>query len=47
MVNKERQRRNNRTSVWVSIGAVVLIIILVMWLTDAMFLGDTDVSALP
>jgi len=45
MVNRERQRRKTHTAVWVSIGAVVLIILLVLWLTDAMFLGDTDVSA--
>lgn len=30
---------------WVTIGAVVLIVLLIVWLTYAMFLGDTDVAA--
>lgn len=42
---EDKRRRRNHTSIWLSIGAVVLIILLVLWLTDAMFFGDTDVSA--
>ncbi|MDE6452869.1 MAG: hypothetical protein K2L27_01555 [Muribaculaceae bacterium] len=39
------KRKNNRTSIWVSIGAVVLIVLLLVWLTYADLLGDTDVAA--
>lgn len=35
------------TKVWTVIGVVVLIALLFMWLTDAMSVGDTDVSAPP
>lgn len=33
------------TSVWVAIGAVVLIVLLILWLTFASLTGDTDVAA--
>ena len=33
------------TSVWVAIGAAILIILLIIWLTCADLLGDTDVAA--
>jgi len=33
-------------SVWVAIGAVVLIILLIVWLTVVDFAGDTGVAAL-
>lgn len=36
----------NRTSLWVAIGAIILIILLLVWLTMADFLGDTDVAAM-
>lgn len=42
-----KKDKKNRMPIWISIGAVILIILLVLWLTDAMFLGDTDVSAPP
>lgn len=35
----------NKTNVWVAIGAVILILLLIFWLTWADFLGDTDVAA--
>ncbi|MDE6049529.1 MAG: hypothetical protein K2M52_00110 [Paramuribaculum sp.] len=38
-------RKKNPINIWVVIGAVVLIILLIAWLTVAMFSGDTDVSA--
>lgn len=43
----DADKRNNRkkTNVWLVIGAVVLIILLLFWLTFAFFLGDTDVAA--
>ena len=30
---------------WLVLGAIVLIVLLLVWLTYAMFLGDTDVAA--
>ena len=33
------------TKLWVAIGAVVLIILLILWLTIADLWGDTDVAA--
>lgn len=39
-------RKNKRnTSIWVAIGAAILIILLLVWLTYADLLGDTDVAA--
>ena len=38
-------RKKSPRNIWVVIGAVVLIILLIAWLTVAMFSGDTDVSA--
>ncbi|MDE7154306.1 MAG: hypothetical protein K2O00_07695 [Muribaculaceae bacterium] len=43
---RKRRSRVNKTSVWVAIGAVVLIILLIVWLTMADFFGDTDVAAM-
>lgn len=40
----DRKRKSNR-NIWISIGAVVLIILLIVWLTTADFFGDTDVAA--
>ena len=39
------KRHRNHTTLWVAIGAIVLIILLLMWLTDAFLMGDTDVAA--
>ncbi len=33
-------------SLWVAIGAIILIILLIVWLTYASLLGDTDVAAM-
>ena len=38
-------RRKRPKNLWMAIGAVILIILLIAWLTIAMFSGDTDVSA--
>lgn len=38
----ESKKKNN---VWLIIGAIVLIVLLIVWLTVAMFTGDTDVAA--
>lgn len=42
--NKGRNRTS--TSIWVALGAIVLIILLIIWLTMADFAGDTDVAAM-
>ncbi len=39
------KKRNNRASFWVSVGAAVLIILLLAWLTLAEATGNTDVAA--
>ncbi len=39
------KKNKNRTSLWVAIGAIVLIILLFVWLTYADLFGDTDVAA--
>ncbi len=38
--------KKKNTSLWVAIGAVILIILLLVWLTIADFFGDTDVAAM-
>ncbi len=37
--------RRNKTSVWVAIAAIFLIILLIIWLTFADLTGNTDVAA--
>lgn len=38
-------KKTNRTSIWVAIGAAFLIILLILWLTFADLSGNTDVAA--
>lgn len=38
-------RQNSRVNLWLAIGAGVLIVLLLVWLTIADFWGDTDVAA--
>lgn len=50
MSNREREReirrkRTKSTSLWIAIGAIVLIVLLLVWLTMADLWGDTDVAA--
>ena len=40
------QRKKGNASIWVTIGAIALIILLIIWLTVADFTGDTDVAAM-
>lgn len=44
-MSDSKVRKTNRTSVWVAIGAIFLIILLIIWLTFADLTGDTDVAA--
>lgn len=37
--------KKSRTSAWVVVGTIVLIVLLLIWLTYADLLGDTDVAA--
>lgn len=39
-------KKKNKINMWLAIGAIVLIILLLVWLTLADFSGDTDVVAL-
>ncbi len=43
--HRREHRRYQRTSLWIGIGAIVLIILLIVWLTIADLWGDTDVAA--
>lgn len=45
MSDQDKRSRRNRTSVWVAIGAIFLIILLILWLTFADLTGNTDVAA--
>lgn len=40
-----RRKNPSKKSLWLAIGAAFLIILLIIWLTVADFLGDTDVAA--
>lgn len=42
--HSKSSKRNNQTGTWVAIGAVILIILLLVWQGVALFTGDTDVS---
>ena len=44
--NDGDHRRHSKTQLWISIGAVVLIVLLILWLTIADLWGDTDVDAI-
>lgn len=35
----------NKNKFWLIVGAVILIVLILVWLTFAMFMGDTDVAA--
>lgn len=42
---EDRKRKTKIFFTWASIGAIILIILLFIWLTIADLLGDTDVAA--
>ena len=44
-MEKHGKERKQRTSIWLIFGVIVLILLLLLWLTDAISLGDTDVAA--
>ena len=44
-MDKYGKERKSRTSIWLIFGVIVLIIILLLWLTEAFSMGDTDVAA--
>ncbi|MBO4955662.1 MAG: hypothetical protein J6C77_04590 [Muribaculaceae bacterium] len=46
MEDRNRQRRRRNTQMWLAIGAIVLVILLIVWLTEADLWGDTDVNAI-
>lgn len=45
IMTDHRKKQKNSTSLWVAIGAIILIILLIVWLTMADFWHDTDVAA--
>lgn len=45
MGHDKKKNRNNGWSLWAAIGAIILIILLIVWLTFADLAGDTDVAA--
>lgn len=40
----ETPRRKSKTALWTWVGVAILILLLLVWLTFAMFTGDTDVE---
>ena len=40
------KKEKSRVNVWLIVGVVVLIALLLIWLTVADLLGDTDVAAM-
>ncbi len=46
MSTMDKKNRTNKTTLWVAIGALVLIILLIAWQGVALFSGDTDVQAI-
>lgn len=45
MLMSDSDSKRNRTKLWIAAGAIILIILLMVWLTYANLLGDTDVAA--
>ncbi|MCM1451387.1 MAG: hypothetical protein NC102_03955 [Clostridium sp.] len=41
----DSDKKNNKTNKWLIIGVIVLIGLLLLWLSVADLLGDTDVAA--
>lgn len=46
MENRRKNKGANKSQLWISIGAVVLVILLILWLTIADLWGDTDVNSI-
>lgn len=44
-VKEKKHERKSKTNTWLVVGVIVLIVLLLLWLTIADFLGDTDVAA--
>ena len=42
---KDDSRRRTKRNIWLSIGAVVLILLVLWWMFIALASGDTDVAA--
>lgn len=40
-----KTNRKSKINIWVAIGAAILIVLLLAWLTFAFLAGDTDVAA--
>lgn len=44
-MDERKHKKGNGVKLWLVIGVIVLIILLLLWLTVADMLGDTDVAA--
>lgn len=42
----DKRGRSDKMNLWISIGAIVLIVLLLVWLTLADLWGDTGVAAM-
>lgn len=41
----DSDKKKNKTNIWLIVGVVVLIALLLIWLSGAFAVGDTDVAA--
>lgn len=47
MSDADKKRKKNSTTLWITIGAIVLMVVLLYWLFVAIdIFGDTDVNAI-
>lgn len=44
-MDKKVKNSKRNSQLWLAIGAVILIILLIVWLSEADLWGDTDVNA--
>ncbi|MDE6382787.1 MAG: hypothetical protein K2K79_00365 [Paramuribaculum sp.] len=45
-MNDRKQKKNRNTAqIWLTILAVILVLLILLWQFDALSFGDTDVSA--
>lgn len=42
----DKRSGSDKMNLWISIGAIVLMVLLIVWLTLADLWGDTDVAAM-
>lgn len=45
MNDRNQKKRRNTAQIWLTILAVILVLLLLLWQFDAFTAGDTDISA--